>query len=422
MSNALADLGASISVMPYSLFKRLGLGSLKPIKITIEMADRSMQSSKGIKENVLVKISNFVFPVDFVVLDIMKDENILIILGRPMLATAHARIDVYGKKISLGVKNDQVVFNINKKESPAFISPICVINELDKTQELDDLVMDDEKAGNFENYLSPEYGSQDVISLSPSELAEDKEDFSLTLYDPEKKISIGLEEFVDIHDMWDDLDPRILSNKKARTEFLKSSGRIHLHSPNNLQLSCKIGFVNFNPYFELQTPFNIMSRKAYNTIMNHELMYSGINMVGLAKNLHVFIRNHQFLVDFIILENISEFVEKGLTEVLFGQPFKEQIGLVEDRGKVTLWFKIGDDKIIFHMPRAKKAFRKLTIKQHNSMGPLLKVNDKDKKKGIHKPEKKIKGFYRGCLSLGNVYKYDREVIDWIRGCIDDGMT
>ncbi|GJV75247.1 putative reverse transcriptase, RNA-dependent DNA polymerase [Tanacetum coccineum] len=236
-SNALADLGASISVMPYSLFKRLGLGSLKPIKMTIEMANRSMQSPKGIKENVLVKISNFVFPTDFVILDIMEDENFTIILGRPMLATAHANIHVYCKKISLGVGNNQVVFNINKKESPASVYPICVINEFDKMQELDDLVMNDEKVGDFENYLSPEYGSQDIISLSPSELAEVKEDVSMTLYDPDKRISIGLEEFVDIDDMWDDLDPRILSNEKARTEFFKSSGRIHLHSPDNLQLS-----------------------------------------------------------------------------------------------------------------------------------------------------------------------------------------
>ncbi|GKC42746.1 homeodomain-like protein [Tanacetum coccineum] len=339
MSNALADLGASISIMPYSLFKRLGLGSLKPIKMTIKMADRSMQSPKGIKENVLVKISNFVFPVDFVVLDIMEDENVSIILGRPMLATAHAKIDVYGKKISLGVGNDQVVFNINKKESPAFISPICVINEVDKTQELNDLVMNDKKVRDFENYLSPEYGSQDIISLSPSELAEDKEEFSMTLGDPDKRMSIGLEEFVDIDDMWDNLDPGILSNEKATTEFLKSGDRIHLHSLDNLQLSCKIGFVSFNPYFVPQTPFNIISRKAYNTIMNHEIMYSGINIVGLAKNLRVFIGNLQFLVDFIILESTIEFVEKGLTEVLFGQPFKEQIGLVEDQGKGTLWFK-----------------------------------------------------------------------------------
>ncbi|GJU65279.1 putative reverse transcriptase, RNA-dependent DNA polymerase [Tanacetum coccineum] len=150
MSNALADLGASISIMPYSFFKRLGLGSLKPIKMTIEMADRSMQSPKGIKENVLVKISNLVFPVDFIVLDIMEDENVPIILGRPMLATAHAKIDVYGKKISLGVEKIQ-------------------------------------------------------------EFTNTKREFSMTLCDPDKRMSIGLEEFVDIDDMWDDLDPRILS-------------------------------------------------------------------------------------------------------------------------------------------------------------------------------------------------------------------
>ncbi|GJS81986.1 putative reverse transcriptase, RNA-dependent DNA polymerase [Tanacetum coccineum] len=237
--SALADLGASISIMPYSLFKRLGLGSLKPIKMTIEMADRSIQSPKGIKENVLVKISNFVFPVDFMIINIMEDENIPIILGKPMLANGHEKIDVYGDKISLGIGNDQIVFNINKKESLAFISPICVINEVDKTQEL---VMNDEKVRDFENYLSPEYGSQDIISLSPSELAEDKKEFSMTLCDLDKRMCIGLEEFVDIDDMWNDLDPGILSNEKATTEFLKSDNKIHLHNLDNLQLSCKIGF------------------------------------------------------------------------------------------------------------------------------------------------------------------------------------
>ncbi|GKD71035.1 hypothetical protein Tco_1325125 [Tanacetum coccineum] len=220
--------------------------------------------------------------------------------------------------------------------------------------------MNDEKKGDFESYLSSKYGSQDIISLSSSKLTEINEDSSMTLCVPDKRMSIGLEYFVDINDIWDDLDPWILTNEKAKTEFLKSGG---------------------------------------------------INMVGLAKNLHVFIGNHQFLVGFIILENISEFMENGLTKVIFGHPFKEQIGLVEDWAKGTLWFKISNDKIIFHMPRAEKAFRKLTVKQHNSMGPLLKVSDKDKKRGICKPEKKIKGFYRCCLSLGNEYKYDQEVVD-----------
>nr|GEV66466.1 putative reverse transcriptase, RNA-dependent DNA polymerase [Tanacetum cinerariifolium] len=174
-------LRESISVMPYSLFKRLGLGSLKPIRMTIKMADRSMQSPKEVKENVLVKISNFVFPVDFIILDIMEDENILIILGRPLLAAAHTKIDVYSKKISLGVGQDQVVFKINKKESPASIPPIYVIKEFDKTQELDNLVMNDEKKGDFKSYLLPEYESQDIISLSPSKSAEINEDSSMTV-------------------------------------------------------------------------------------------------------------------------------------------------------------------------------------------------------------------------------------------------
>ncbi|GJU45632.1 integrase, catalytic region, zinc finger, CCHC-type containing protein [Tanacetum coccineum] len=85
-----------------------------PIPFPNEMADKSMQSPKGIKENVLVKISNLVFPVDFIVLDIMEDENVPIILGRPMLATAHAKIDVYGKKISLGVEKIQGSISINR--------------------------------------------------------------------------------------------------------------------------------------------------------------------------------------------------------------------------------------------------------------------------------------------------------------------
>ncbi|GJU09192.1 hypothetical protein Tco_1125622 [Tanacetum coccineum] len=119
VSNALSDLGASISIMPFSLFKRLGLGNPKPINMVIEMADISMQSPKGIVENVVVKINKFIFPVDFIILDKVEDDKVPIILGRPMLATAHARIDVFSKKTSLEVGTEQITFNINERESPA---------------------------------------------------------------------------------------------------------------------------------------------------------------------------------------------------------------------------------------------------------------------------------------------------------------
>ncbi|GJV41216.1 retrovirus-related pol polyprotein from transposon TNT 1-94 [Tanacetum coccineum] len=91
----------------------------------------SMQSPKGIVKNVLVKFHKFIFPIDFVILDIIEDYKVLIILGRPMLATAHARIDVFGGKISLEVGTEQIIFNANEGATPLTVSPVCVINDYD---------------------------------------------------------------------------------------------------------------------------------------------------------------------------------------------------------------------------------------------------------------------------------------------------
>ncbi|GJR32185.1 hypothetical protein Tco_1108417 [Tanacetum coccineum] len=245
------------------------------------------------------------------------------------------------------------------------------------------------------------------------------EDSSEIFSNPNSNSSISMDDFVEMDDVWDNLDFRDLTNEATKfpvkPKFLSSSNRIHLHSPYNLQITCKIGFVDFDPYIEPQSPFNIMSRKAYNSIMKHEIVYTRNNMVGFAKNLQVFVGGHQFLINFIILENINEFMEKGLTEVLFGQPFKEHVGIIEDRVNGVLWFKIRDDKTIFNMPSVEKRFGKLIIRQHNTMRPILKISDEDKTRGIHHPYQKIKGFYQGCLKLGEEYKHDQEIIDWIKG-------
>ncbi|GJS39834.1 hypothetical protein Tco_0564877 [Tanacetum coccineum] len=155
-----------------------------------------------------------------------------------------------------------------------------------------------------------------------------------------------------------------------------------------------------------------MSSATYNSIIKRE-RYTGNNIVGKAKNLQVFIGCHSFLTDFIILENENKFVEKGLAEVIFDKPFKEKIRLEKD-SKGIIWFKIGDDKTIFNMHRAEKRLSKLTTKQQNLMSPILKISDEDKAKGISHPYQKIKEFYKDCLNLGEEYKQDLEVIDWIK--------
>ncbi|GKD80541.1 putative reverse transcriptase domain-containing protein [Tanacetum coccineum] len=123
------------------------------------MADRSMQSPKGIVKNVLVKIHKFIFPVDFVILDFIKDNKVPIILERPMLATAHARIDVFRGKILLEVGKEQVIFNVNEGATPVTVSHVCVIKDFDVIDniegpdDLEEFLTDDDLNGDLGNFL-----------------------------------------------------------------------------------------------------------------------------------------------------------------------------------------------------------------------------------------------------------------------------
>ncbi|GJS14144.1 putative reverse transcriptase domain-containing protein [Tanacetum coccineum] len=101
--NVLVDLGASVNVMPLSSDLNLGLGELAHTKLTVELADRTVKYPKGIAKNVLVGIGKFVLPIDFIILDIPKDIKVPLILGRPFLSTARAKID-FEKKMELDLE------------------------------------------------------------------------------------------------------------------------------------------------------------------------------------------------------------------------------------------------------------------------------------------------------------------------------
>ncbi|GJS82582.1 hypothetical protein Tco_0749123 [Tanacetum coccineum] len=115
--NAIADLGASISVMPLSTYLNLGLGKLAGTKLTVELADRTVKYPKGIAKNMLVGIGKFVFPVYFIILDIPEDIKVPLILGRPFLSTARAKIDFFKRKITLRVREEKIIFKSVKPAS-----------------------------------------------------------------------------------------------------------------------------------------------------------------------------------------------------------------------------------------------------------------------------------------------------------------
>ncbi|XP_015965388.1 uncharacterized protein LOC107489133 [Arachis duranensis] len=94
IDKALCDLGSSINLMPLSMMRWLFIEEVKPTHMSLELVDRSMVIPKGVIENLLVKVGKFIFPTDFVILDLGEEGSDSIILGRPFLATTRAIIDV----------------------------------------------------------------------------------------------------------------------------------------------------------------------------------------------------------------------------------------------------------------------------------------------------------------------------------------
>ncbi|GKC16650.1 reverse transcriptase domain-containing protein [Tanacetum coccineum] len=111
--NALANLGARINLMAYSLYTKLSLETLKPTKMSVRLADRSFQYPVRIAKNMLVEVGKFTFPADFVILEMEDDGKFPLILGRSFLHTIDAVIRVNQKQLNLGVRTKRMIFHID---------------------------------------------------------------------------------------------------------------------------------------------------------------------------------------------------------------------------------------------------------------------------------------------------------------------
>ena len=140
VEKALLDLGASVNLLPYSMYKQLGLGELKPTSITLSLADRSIKIPKGIVEDVLIQVDKFYYPVDFVVLDteptVVGANYVPFILGRPLLATSNVIINCRNKVMHLTFENMTLelnIFHLSKKHMQSVengLEEVCIIDTI----------------------------------------------------------------------------------------------------------------------------------------------------------------------------------------------------------------------------------------------------------------------------------------------------
>ncbi|PWA93925.1 hypothetical protein CTI12_AA065210 [Artemisia annua] len=178
---ALADLSASINLMPHSVWKKLSLPELTPTCMTLELANRSISHPLGIAEDVFVKVGKFHFPTDFVIVDFDVDPRVPLILGRGFLRTGHALIDVFDKEITLRVGNEAITFNLDQTSRYSSNYDSAEINRIDDidvaSEEYSQEILgftDNSLSGN----LTP--SSQPIIAnYSPSLTPFDGSDFIL---------------------------------------------------------------------------------------------------------------------------------------------------------------------------------------------------------------------------------------------------
>ena len=131
---ALCDLGASINLMSLNMMRRMRIEEAKPTRMALQLADRTLKFPHGVVEDTLVKVGEFIFPADFVVLDMEEEANTSIILGRPFLATAGAIIDVQKGELVLRLHEEKMVFNVFKAMSypKEFIGECMMVDTMEK--------------------------------------------------------------------------------------------------------------------------------------------------------------------------------------------------------------------------------------------------------------------------------------------------
>nr|GEX23089.1 hypothetical protein [Tanacetum cinerariifolium] len=203
---ALADLGASINLMPLSIWKKLRLPTLYDTKMVLVLADRTISKPTGVTDNVFVKVDKFYFPPDFVVLNFVADPLVSLILGRPFLSTAHAIINVHEREII--IRHDQQSLTIQCGDIPS-IKKIEQINKIDfidaggidfESEEIKNFLNDDSIPFGVED--SPFNTEEDILFLE-SLLREDQipphpiilNQTKLPIEEPNHSFNMGYEHF-----------------------------------------------------------------------------------------------------------------------------------------------------------------------------------------------------------------------------------
>ncbi|GJT72947.1 putative reverse transcriptase domain-containing protein [Tanacetum coccineum] len=360
--------------------------------------------SKKIAENVLVGIGKFVFPIDFIILDMPEDVKVLLILGRPFLSTAHAKIDVFKRKITLRVGDEKIIFK-SVKPASSLIKRVYMLSLRERMElDLEARLMGETLVLN--RSLDPLY--EDYIELNdlnvPLELRRDQVDDLMPTIEEGEVID---EPMIDI------IKTRNNESFDEYPSFCDFDRKIHIDCAYNLRFSCMIGFEHVNANFFPILSVNVMSREFYNSIIKDKVEYKGKNVVGTFMNVPIFVRNFSVVTHFVVVENMDGYRDQDMGDIILGEPFCKASCVEARRFDGLITIHNGSDNVTYQMARSHPRFKHLSNAQCNKIKPLLKVSMHDKLNGISHPYQKLKSFYKGVLNLGPEYVRDAKMEEWL---------
>ncbi|GKA09356.1 homeodomain-like protein [Tanacetum coccineum] len=350
---------------------------------------------KGIAENVLVGISKFVFLVDFIILDMPEDINVPLILERPFLSTAHAKVDVFKRKINLRVGDEKIIFK-SVKPASSLIKRVYMLSLRERV----DLNLEARLMGEtliLNRSFDPLYG--DYIEPNdlnkPLELRRNRVDDLRPTIEEGEVVNVPMIDIVKTSDFIGGLDDYLSNYDFDRI--------IHINCAYNLKFSCMMGFEYVHANFLPILPINVMSKKFYNLIMEDNIKFNRRNELGNFVNAPVFIGNFYVITDFTVVEYMDPYLDEGMGDVIVGEPFCKASCVEARRFDGIVTIRDGDESVTYQIVRSDPMFKHLTNEKCNKIPPLLKVSEQDKMNGISHSYQKLKGFLQRVLNLGTEF-------------------
>ncbi|GKB23164.1 putative reverse transcriptase domain-containing protein [Tanacetum coccineum] len=309
-----------------------------------------------------------VFPVDFIILDMPEDVKVPLILRRQFLSTAHANIDVFKRKITLRVGEEKIIFK-SVKPASSLIKRVYMLS-LRERMELDLEVRLMGETLVLNRSLDPLYG--DYIELNDLnvslELRRDQvNNLMPTIEEGEVIDRPMIEEVITRNE--NKMLSKIIRYPSGYDEYEK----IRIDCAYNLKFSCLIGFELVHANLFPNLPINDMAKKFYNSIIKDKIEFRGRNELGNFANVPVFIGNFYVITDFTVVEDMDPYLDKGMGEVVVGEPFCE-VSCVETRRFDGIIYKLQDEDRcnLPEIVRSNQGSNDLTNEQCNKIPPLLK--------------------------------------------------